>query len=534
MLEDHGVNMTGHKKALIMRGLCCLLFIAFFLYFHWGSFFAPFERDEGEYAYSAWLLRVGRVPYKESFLQKPPLIIYTYALGQLISNTALWPPRALAAIFTVVGIVLTGLIARKLYGELAGWIAIYFAVPLYSFPNLTALAANTEKFMLPAIIALFLWHFVAGDKALSRRAWLGWGTLFALSFFYKPIGVVLLAFLCVCRLFQERKENNYGIRYIGERVFLFALGVTLVASVSLFYFYWTDSLVFLWEAAFEYNRLYAQVYLANVSLRRCLSILWLIVSGAWPIILCLLGACLLRVKHWLFLLICIAISYATVYSSPILHYYLLIMPFIAILAAGGLARLSTCRIKQPQKQALLASFLVVLSLCAIISPYYDNLVADGKTHVHWIYKWNNPFYESLVVADYIKQETKPEDKIFVAGSEPQIYYYAHRFCSNRFNITFPLSIETPKQLEYQRELLNNLRSDPPKMMVYSILRSSAAPINETLDRYREEFFELFGSKYVLEASYVLSSEDFNHGYLRIHPNAADLDLSSLFVYRRRD
>ena len=55
-----------------------ILFISFFVLLNWNSFSAPFERDEGEYAYSAWLLRTGDTPYQDSFLQKPPLIIYTY------------------------------------------------------------------------------------------------------------------------------------------------------------------------------------------------------------------------------------------------------------------------------------------------------------------------------------------------------------------------------------------------------------------------------------------------------------------------
>lgn len=64
------------------------LFI-FILLFHWNSFTAPFERDEGEYAYSAQLLLSGGLPYKES------LFIFATAL-------------------------LTGFIAAKEYGRVAG------------------------------------------------------------------------------------------------------------------------------------------------------------------------------------------------------------------------------------------------------------------------------------------------------------------------------------------------------------------------------------------------------------------------------
>jgi len=64
------------SKDLIYLAALLILFVAL----RFNSFSAPFERDEGEYAYSAWIMRNGSMPYKNAFLQKPPLIIYTYSL----------------------------------------------------------------------------------------------------------------------------------------------------------------------------------------------------------------------------------------------------------------------------------------------------------------------------------------------------------------------------------------------------------------------------------------------------------------------
>ncbi len=74
-------------------GMTCL-----FLLLRWNSFNAPFERDEGEYAYSARLLSHGEMPYEHSFLQKPPMIIYTYMVGQYISEGSIVIPRIFASI----------------------------------------------------------------------------------------------------------------------------------------------------------------------------------------------------------------------------------------------------------------------------------------------------------------------------------------------------------------------------------------------------------------------------------------------------
>ena len=49
----------------------------------------PLERDEGEYVYAAWLMRTGKgVPYLDSDLQKPPMIVYTYGLVEAVAPTS--------------------------------------------------------------------------------------------------------------------------------------------------------------------------------------------------------------------------------------------------------------------------------------------------------------------------------------------------------------------------------------------------------------------------------------------------------------
>ena len=49
-------------------GVCALL-----VALRWNSLDAPLVRDEGEYAYSAQLLKAGRFPYEHAFLPKPPI-----------------------------------------------------------------------------------------------------------------------------------------------------------------------------------------------------------------------------------------------------------------------------------------------------------------------------------------------------------------------------------------------------------------------------------------------------------------------------
>ena len=78
-------------KPVVILAVLGLVVLTFLL--RHNSLNSPFERDEGEYAYSANLLLTGSLPYRDSFLQKPPLIIYTYAVAKIIFGNNLWGDR---------------------------------------------------------------------------------------------------------------------------------------------------------------------------------------------------------------------------------------------------------------------------------------------------------------------------------------------------------------------------------------------------------------------------------------------------------
>ena len=50
----------------------------------------------------------------------------------------------------------------------------------------------------------------------------------------------------------------------------------------------------------------------------------------------------------------------------------------------------------------------------------------------------NPFVESIRIADYLREHTSPNDTIAVLGSEPQIYFYSHRHSATGYIYTYGL------------------------------------------------------------------------------------------------
>ena len=95
-----------------------VLWIGLIILLRYNNMNMPLERDEGEYAYGAWLLLSGKgFPYMDTFLQKPPLIIVMYLLAQLIHSTVLWPARLLSVLSISVSAIATGLAAKRIFNK---------------------------------------------------------------------------------------------------------------------------------------------------------------------------------------------------------------------------------------------------------------------------------------------------------------------------------------------------------------------------------------------------------------------------------
>ncbi len=47
--------------------------------------------------------RTARPPYEHAFIQKPPMIIYSYALAHFLLPHIFWAPRLLAYLFVALG-----------------------------------------------------------------------------------------------------------------------------------------------------------------------------------------------------------------------------------------------------------------------------------------------------------------------------------------------------------------------------------------------------------------------------------------------
>jgi hypothetical protein len=486
----------------------------------------PFERDEGEYAYSAWLLNTGKgLPYKDTFLQKPPLVVYTYMVGQMIDPFSVWTPRLISAIFLLLTSVFIFFIAKKEWGLYAGLFSSFLFISLINFPPIAPFTANTERFLiLPLIVIVFL--FVNFKNSQKIWPYLALGILSSIVVFYKPISLPVVIFINLYWFFFLYKENK-NLKSVLKKIFFVFMSFVGTSVIIMLPFF--SVLPYFIEEVFVFNFSYISVF--GYPFENFLNHLSKFFNYWWILLFFIFGFFIKKPNNLNFYLYLLIISLCTIFSTPIGHYYIMVIPFLALIF-GALYNSFIYKLDINQKTvATILSLIFVLYI--ILYPFKEQFSFSPKDLSKWVYGTVNPFVESKEISDQLEKITKPEDIIFVAGSEPQIYFYSKRKSNTRFIITYPLNLPTSYREKYQNELVDIFSKDLPKAIVLSNRIHSGLWNQGSPEIFIKYLDNLLSKDYTVFGGYVWDKGgEFGRWENRIDSN--NLENTSLIIYLKND
>jgi len=78
----------------------------------------------------------------------------------------------------------------------------------------------------------------------------------------------------------------------------------------------------------------------------------------------------------------------------------------------------------------------------------------------------NPFPEAPEIAKRIEADTKPEDRVAILGSEPEIYFYAHRRSATGHIYMYGLMENQPYARDMQREAIREIEAAAPRFVAF--------------------------------------------------------------------
>ncbi len=514
------------KNKYILYFFIASIFFIWLWVFRFNSINSPFMRDEGEYAYSAQLLHDGGVPYKESFMLKPPMIIYTYYLAQKISQD-FWAPRLLALVSIFFTALILADILRKKYNFKTAIVFLALFSPMISFPLLEGFFAQPEIFLLLPFAISFWCFFKWCDT--QKNIWLIIiGFFSAVSILYKPIIFPALLFLFFYILFFNGKDSHNDWKQIFYRNILFLIGGILSLFVILLPIILKGGIWYMWESTFLYNLYYSKISGFHLG-----SFLYLL-SFWWPVLLLCIWFFIKSPKNKLLFLGILLGCFIGTAGASLLHYYLIIVPILSIICAIALVNLvenlKSLRTEREKYSCII--FIIFIITILLIYPFKEIYFFDSKNFVNNFF--NTPFGEAVVVSNELKKITIPTDEIFIFGNEPEILYYSHRKSITRFVIIYPIEIDTPLSKKYEAELIKSLKNNPPKVIITGKLFFNKKKLNHSNDN--DSYVEFIVHMLLKNYNFVgqaYSEDEINYKFDNVY-NKKNIKENSLFLYKLKN
>jgi hypothetical protein len=465
----------------------------------------PLERDEGEYAYAGQLMLQGIPPYRLAYNMKFPGVYAAYALMMSIFGQTNVGIHLGLLIVNIATIVIVFLIARRLAGSIAGIGAAASYAMLSASPSVLGLAAHATNFvMLPALLGAL----VLLTPVLTKKAVFISGTFFGVALLMKQPAIFFICFGATYLLFRDWRAK-LSFNQVLLRGAVFIAGSALPLACVCLWLWQAGVFAKFWFWTVLYAREYARVIQVSQAPRMFFEQIGPVIGFGWPLwVLAALGVAASFLDKAMrntafFILSFIAFSGLALSAGFLFrrHYFIIVLPAICLLVGVATASASNfcSRLARPLSFLPLAVFVVCSRIA--MSGELPLLSQSPSDVVRMIYDRNGPnsFLEAVRVAEYLKANTNLTDTIAILGSEPEIYFYAHRHSATGYIYTYGLMESQKYALQMQREMMREIEVARPKYLVFVAVpkswlkhSDSNAEIFDWFDRYSAANFQLDG------------------------------------------
>lgn len=439
----------------------------------------PLERDEGEFAYAGQLILEGIPPYQLAYNVKLPGIYAAYALVMAVFGQT---PAGihLGLLFVNLGaIVLLFFFARRLFDPYAAVIASATYALMSTSTAVMGFRAHATHFVIFAALGGFV-LLLRGLE--SRRALtLFWsGLLFGIAVLMKQHGVFLGIFAFGVLLFHELSakrvvsDSNAAATGVPNpsrqptksfltglwRLAAFSLGTVMPYALTclvlwragVFKDFWRWTVVYAGGHSLPYS---FQGLARNFQSNGPDNFFWGLAAAGFFV----LGTDR-SVSGWTkgFVGGLLAASFVAVtlgfYFFP--HYFVLMLPAVALLVGAGCS-LAGQRLRRSG-----------LGTLGVLLPVAVFLVGSGwalkSRRIAWIESYVS-FDAAPALASYMSNHSTVASRIAVFGSEPEIYFYAHRHSASGYIYMYDITSPAAHAGEMKQEMLREVEAARPEFVV---------------------------------------------------------------------
>jgi 4-amino-4-deoxy-L-arabinose transferase-like glycosyltransferase len=438
---------TPQTGSASLRRFWTLFFTLLAFNFLFRIVYARFEfllnPDELLWAVTARAFLSGKTLYSEVWLDKPPGATLIYAAIFALTGMKMLAIRIFAPLYVFVTALVVRAIAKKLFDDRVGWIAafLFSYLSVNYFPE-DMILLNTELLMLLPLCAA-TWCFIRALLRDDQRAayFIAAGMLTAIATLIKPVALLNLLLFVIAPLFPKSRRDA---RTVVTAAFSTAAGLVLVLAA----FYLILDLTEARDAFMRDALLTGAHYVADQTwgetLRRSVGLFSYVGYNLPFFILAALAWRKRTAGSWIFFWLLAGFLGAVAGRRFYGHYFIQLMPPLAILAAVGLNQfLKQLRRTRTFALRFAAAGLVLLTLFSFyrfqertIVFAFDTIIRRPISDRWLLVRFNHDIHN---IATYIDAHTSPDDPIFVWGFKPEIYYASKRPLASRYLSFVPLT-----------------------------------------------------------------------------------------------
>jgi len=464
----------------------------------------PLERDEGEYAYAGQLLLDSIPPYKMAYNMKLPGTYGCYAAIMAVFGETTGGIHFGFLLVNLGTLALLFFVTRRLLDLPHAALACVCYALLSMCSGVLGLEGHATHLVVLAALGGMLLLLKARE---SGSYWaFGWsGMAFGLSFVCKQPGLVFgffgLTVLLRDLVLAAPSERGGRLR----RMAWFGAGLALPFLLTCELMTWAGTFDRFWFWTVVYARVHARLLNWHVGWLDLLdfnekagALRWWWVAAAAGLMGLLLDKARSEARFiigcWLvFSLIAFTASF---YFSR--HYFIMMLPVVCMLIAVAARRAA-----RAMGEAVPAICFALACICFIFANRALWFEQTPEAVCRALYG-GNPFPEAMPIATYIQDHSDAKDTIAIMGSEPEIYFLAHRHSASGYIYMYDLMQPQPYALAMQRETMQEIEAAKPAFLLvvyvgtsWTFSKSSDLTIMDWLRNYSAKYYDLAGMTWIL-------------------------------------
>ncbi|HTA29753.1 MAG TPA: glycosyltransferase family 39 protein, partial [Candidatus Cybelea sp.] len=463
----------------------------------------PLERDEGEYAYAGQLLLDGIPPYKLAFNMKLPGTYASYAAIMALFGQTTGGIHFGFLLVNLATLALLFFVARRLLDVSHAVVAcIAYALLSMSSGVLGLEGHATHLVVLAALGGLLL--LLKARTSGSLWTFGSSGLAFGLSFLCKQPGLFFGLFGLVILLRDALSASSERGRRLW-RAAIFGAGLALPFLLTCLLMAWAGTFDRFWFWTVVYARTHAgllgwQEGLADLIdfNRKSGPVRWSLITAAIGLL------CLVRDRErsearlilgWLLVFSLVAFT-ASFYFSR--HYFIMMLPVVCLLTAVAVRRAAQALGEAKPAAGFAVACAVFIFLNRAL--WFEQTPEEACRALYG----GNPFPEAVSIAKYVQEHSNPTDTIAIMGSEPEIYFLAHRHSASGYIYMYDLMQTHQFALDMQTETMRQIEAAKPKFLLivyvdssWTFQEHSNMGIASWYKTYWDKYYEMAGMVWLL-------------------------------------